>query len=513
MSMSPHLILLPILLPFLTGVACLLLPAAGRGRSVLFVTGLALTFLSSLVVLRSLSATGYLAVAVGGWAPPIGIVLVADWTSGLLVAVSSFLGLAVGLYSLAETPAFLKRRYYFSLFLILLTGVHGAFLTGDLFNLYVWFEVLLIASFVLLTLGGDRNALEGGFKYLIMNLLASALFLAGAGFLYAKTGTLNMADLALRLEAHPDAEIVRSTSVLFLLAFGIKAAIFPLYFWLPASYHTPTVATSAIFAGLLTKVGVYALLRSYTLFLADTFTDTQPMLLWLAALTMLSGVFGAAAQQTLRKILSFHIVSQIGYMLMGLALMSPLGLAGTVFYLLHHIVVKTNLFLIAGIVRGTTGTEDLKKLGALIVNMPWLAVLFFIPAFSLGGIPPLSGFWAKFSLLLAAFAEEYYWLAACALLTGILTLYSMTKIWAEAFLKPAPQTLARAAIPLTPPHKLLLYGPVVAMALVTLGLGLTGAPVFSLAEKASAQLLDRRSYIQAVGLRSAEPLSLSAQHR
>lgn len=500
--MSHSFILLPILLPLLTAVACLLLPTRGAWRASVYVVGLALTFLSSLGLLQALDETGYLTVTIGGWKPPVGISLVADWTSGLMVAISSFLGLMVGLYSLAETPPLLKRRYYYSLFPLLLTGVHGAFLTGDLFNLYVWFEVLLISSFVLLTLSGERDSLEGGFKYLVINLLASALFLAGAGFLYAKTGTLNMADLALRLETHPDADIVRSTSMLFLLAFGIKAALFPLYFWLPASYHTPCVSTSAIFAGLLTKVGVYALIRSYTLFFASTFAETQPLLLWLAGLTMLSGVLGAAAQHHLRKILSFHIISQIGYMMMGLAMMTPLALAGTIFYLLHHIVVKTNLFLISGIIRQATGTEELKGLGGLIVRRPWLAVLFFIPAFSLGGIPPLSGFWAKLALLLAAFYKSHYWLIAGALLTSLLTLYSMTKIWAEAFLKAPPDQPAPPPIrpELPRPHPLLLYGPVTALALVTLALSFLSAPVFSLAEKAAAQLLDRHSYIQAVGL-------------
>lgn len=502
-------VLLPILLPLVTGLFCLMLRRSPALQTGVFIGGLTLTFASSIWLLFGLAQHSYLVVHVGDWKAPIGIVLVADWLAGLMVGISAFLGLIVGIYALKEVPEWTRKAHFHTLYPLLLMGVHGAFLTGDLFNLYVWFEVMLIASFVLLTLGGSREELEGGFKYVTINLLSSAFFLSGAGLLYAKTGTLNMADLAVRLSTTASAEVVQSTAILFLVAFGVKAALFPLFFWLPASYHTPPVAISAIFAGLLTKVGVYALIRSYTLFFAVEFPDTQTLLFWLAGLTMVTGVLGAAAHYHIRKILSFHIISQIGYMLMGLALMTPLALAGTVFYLIHHIVVKTNLFLIAGIIKKRCGTEELKDLGGLYRHAPWLGILFFIPAFSLGGIPPLSGFWAKFSLVKAGISIEAYWLVGTALLVGILTLYSMIKIWAEAFLKApdnglTPSKLARKDMAL-------LYSPVVAMTLLTLYFSFFGQSLFSLAELAADQILNPQGYIDAV-LGSADSLITSTSH-
>lgn len=225
--------------------------------------------------------------------------------------------------------------------LILLMGVNGAFVTGDLFNLYVWFEVLLTASFILLALGGERPQLEGSIKYVALNLLSSALFLAGIGILYGMAGTLNMAELANVVKDGERGGLVTMVAVMFMMAFGIKAGMFPLYFWLPASYPTPPAAVSALFSGLLTKVGVYSLIRVFTLIFTNDPEFLHGLILAGAGLTMLSGVLAAAAQYEMRKILAVHIVSQIGYIVMGLGLFTPLALAGTVIYLAHNIIVKT----------------------------------------------------------------------------------------------------------------------------------------------------------------------------
>jgi len=376
-------------------------------------------------------------------------------------------------------------------------GVNGSFLTGDIFNLYVWFEVMLLSSFVLITLGGSKDQLEGGVKYLIINLVSSILFLSGVGLLYGKLGTLNMADIAVRLADSEDAFLINSSAMLLLVAFSIKAALFPFFFWLPASYHTPRVAISALFAGLLTKVGVYALIRTYTLFFESQFDVVQDIILFLALSTMVTGVLGAAAQYEIRKILSFHIVSQIGYMVFGLAMGTPLALAGAVFYTLHHIIVKTNLFLIGGIIERTTGSSQLKKIGGLYRFAPGLGLLFFIPAFSLGGIPPLSGFWAKFSLVKAGLSAEFYWSVGIALLVGVLTLYSMTKIWAEAFWKKHPGG-DNEVRPMNWIKNWQLFLPCVILAVITLWIGLFGENLFNLSQIASDQLLDPQGYVQAV---------------
>jgi multicomponent Na+:H+ antiporter subunit D len=285
--------------------------------------------------------------------------------------------------------------------------------------------------------------------------------------------------------------------MLFLVAFGIKAAIFPLFFWLPASYHTPPVAVSAIFAGLLTKVGVYALIRVFTLLFVQDVSYTHSLILIVAGLTMVTGVLGAAAQDEFRRILSFHIVSQIGYMLMGLALFTPLALAGSIFYIIHHIIVKTNLFLISGVVYRLSGTYQLKKLGGLYQSSPGIAMLFLIPALSLAGIPPLSGFWAKFTLVRAGLEVEQYAIVATALGVGLLTLFSMTKIWAEAFWKEKPAAGDEDAAR-TNQTGLPLLLPIIILATVTVSIGLITEPVFRLASQAAEQLLNPADYIRAV---------------
>jgi multicomponent Na+:H+ antiporter subunit D len=280
------------------------------------------------------------------------------------------------------------------------------------------------------------------------------------------------------------------------VAFAIKAALFPFFFWLPASYHTPPIAVSAIFAGLLTKVGVYALLRTFTLIFTGDAEFTRTLLLVIAALTMTTGVLGAASQMEYRRVLSFHIISQIGYMVMGLALKTALGLTGAVFYLMHHIVVKTNLFLIGGIVRHLGGSYDLKRLGGIYRSRPWFAAAFLVPAFSLAGIPPLSGFWGKLVVIKAGLDAGAYVVTAVALGVGFMTLYSMVKLWNEAFWKASPDTPPTDAETRRVP--LVLLAPVLGLAVLTVGLGLGAGPAFDLAARAGAQLSDPSAYIAAV---------------
>ena len=484
-----------IIVPTLSALVCMVTSKRAKLNRTLAVAGAAVLLFVSLKLFLEVWANGFVTFQSGGWPAPFGITLIADLLSAAMVLITGIVALAVAIYSLRDIEDSLVHSQYFALFHLLITGVNGAFITGDLFNLYVWFEVMLLASFVLLTLGGGRVQLEGGVKYLIINLVSSILFLCGVGLLYGKLGTLNMADISVRMAESDDAFLVNSSAMLLLTAFGIKAAIFPFFFWLPASYHTPRVVISALFAGLLTKVGVYALIRSYTLLFHSQFEVVQGILIFLAGATMVTGVLGAAAQYEIRKILSFHIISQIGYMVMGLAIGSTLALAGAIFYTLHHIIVKTNLFLLGGIIMRRCGTADLKAIGGLYRWAPGLSLLFFIPAFSLGGIPPLSGFWAKFSVIKAGIDAEQYLLVTVALLVGVLTLYSMTKIWAEAFWKDAPKAAQPSKLGNTGWS---LVTPCVALAIMTVIIGLWSAPLFALAETASLQLLNPEAYINEV---------------
>lgn len=496
------IIVLPIIIPFVFAVIMLFFWKNVKAQKFLNVIASLFSLAVSIVLLSAVNSSGIISLQVGSWQAPFGISLVADLLASIMVLITAVIGLAASVYSLGSMDEQRERFLYYPLLQFLLMGINGAFLTGDIFNLYVWFEVMLISSFVLLALGGKREQLEGAIKYVTLNLLSSAIFLAAVGILYGIVGTLNMADLARKIPLVEQKELVTVVSFLFMVAFGIKAAVFPLFFWLPASYHTPPIAVSAIFAGLLTKVGVYALIRVFTLIFIQDTNFTHTVLLVIAGFTMLTGVLGAASQNDMRKILSFHIISQIGYMIMGLALFSPLAIAGAIFYIIHHIIVKTNLFLVSGVVDKMKGSFELKKIGGLYKYYPLIGLLFLIPALSLAGIPPLSGFWAKFVVIKAGLEINQMFIVGLALFVGLLTLFSMTKIWNEAFWKDDPRGSENilvdsfAAVPVS--KKVLMFSPIIILALITIVIGLNAEPFFNIANNAAAQLFNPNEYISKV---------------
>jgi multicomponent Na+:H+ antiporter subunit D len=487
-----NVLIYPIFIPLLTAIILLVIKPL-HWQKIINLIGSLFLFIASIILLSEVYTGGIQVIRFGNWPPPFAIIFAVDLMGALLVTVTGFVAVNIAIYSLTNIDDDRIRFGFYPLLNILLMGVCGAFMTGDLFNLYVWFEVMLMASFVLMALGGERAQIEGAVKYLTLNFIASVFFLAAIGIIYGKIGTLNMADLAFRLSETSQTGLVRNSAVLLLVAFGIKAGLFPLYFWLPASYHTPPVIISAVFAGLLTKVGVYALIRVFTLVFRHDFPFLQPYLLAIAGLTMVSGVLGAASQFDFRRILSFHIISQIGYMILGLAFFTPIALAAAVFYLFHHIIVKTNLFLISGIAARIHGSYQLKKMGGLYRNYPLLAILFLIPALSLGGIPPLSGFFAKFIVIKAGLLSYEYFMVFIALLVGVLTIYSMTKIWSEAFWSDGSgSSSSKPVIPITS------IIPVIIMAIATILIGIFAEPLINLSQMAAQQLIDPTGYIEAV---------------
>jgi multicomponent Na+:H+ antiporter subunit D len=496
---TPALLLpLPVFLPFATAVLAFLFRRDEAGRWI-SVAGSALSLLAGIALLAHVIENGPAAAQMGDWAAPFGITLAADTLSAVMVVITGITGLAVAVYALSDVSRDMDELGFHALFQVLLAGVTGAFVTGDLFNLYVWFEVMLISSFGLLVLGGKRTQLDAGIKYVALNLISTILFLSGIGLLYGVTGTLNMADLHFAVQ-DADPGLVTVIGAMFLVGFGVKAAVFPLFFWLPASYHTPSFAVSAVFAGLLTKVGVYALMRMFTLVFTQDVAFTHTLMLWVAVATMVTGVLGAAAQTDFRRILSFHIISQIGYMVLGLALafQSSLALMGAVFYLVHHIIVKANLFLVAGVANRIAGGNELDRIGGLYKGAPLLGFLFLIPAFSLAGFPPLSGFWAKYVLVKASIDIELWWVAFAALAVGLMTIYSMTKIWGRAFWEPHPDgTVPRLSdMGLAERNAFLL--PIAALALLTVVIGLFPEPFLVIATRAADELLDPSAYLAAV---------------
>jgi len=487
----------PIIIPFAAAAVVLL---ARRQPTFQNVTSMLAAFLHLAWgggLLYSVHHSGIQVLHVASWPAPFGIALVADHLSALMVVITGVIYTAVCVYAQAEITFDQRQRGYDSLLHILVGGISGAFLTGDLFNLYVWFEVMLMASFALLVMGRTRAQLDGGVKYVVINLISTLLFLTGLGLVYGLTGTLNMAHLHVKLGMVSDPGLVAAVAVVFLTAFGIKSGLFPLFFWLPASYHTPPVATSAIFAGLLTKVGVYALIRTFTLIFPFEDNGLRELVLTAAAATMIVGVLGAATRYQIRRILSFHIISQVGYMILGLGLFTPLALSGAVFYLIHHMIVKANLFLISGLIQRCTGSFELERAGGLYRSHGVVAFLFFIPAFSLAGFPPLSGFWAKMILIKASLDAGHFVLAGVAAVVGLLTVFSMVKIWTEVFWKPQP-AITESPAAATQPMDARMLIPIAAMVVLTVLIGLSPEPVYQLARTAAEELLDPGAYVYAV---------------
>lgn len=442
---------------------------------------------------------GILIMNAAKWEAPFGIVFVADLLSTTFVLLTSIAALAVSIFSATGVGRARMLYGYFPIFHFLIMGLNGAFLTGDIFNLYVWFEVIIISSFVLLTLGGRKAQLEGAVKYMAMNILASTFFLTGIGILYGITGTLNMADLSLKVQMVENQSIVNLTAMFFLIGFGIKSAVFPLYFWLPSSYHTPPSAVAAVFGGLLTKVGLYALLRVFSLiFIPNEFIKT--VFMGIGIMTILTGAFGAISKDNIRRLFSYLIVCHIGFVIGGLGLYTKAAFIGAVFYLIHDIVVKTNLFLMTGLIRQLRGSMNIFKLGGLYAQYPKLSILMAIILFSLAGIPPLSGFWPKIYLIEAAYEKENYWFIGSIIIGSFITLFLMAKIWAEVFWKKASNEayIVDNFKPLETYKKVALVLPIGLLALTSLYIGLNAEMIIQVADRIANEMIDTSFYIEAV---------------
>ena len=492
------LVPLPVVMPLLGAALTLLLARRARAQRWVSIIVLTATVAVAAMLLVRSSLDGPLVVEVGGWVAPMGIVLVADQLAALMLVVSASVTLCVLVYSIGqgmadgneETPL----SVYHPTYLVLTAGVCNAFLSGDLFNLYVGFEILLVASYVLLTLGSTETRIRAGTTYVVVSLLSSLIFLVAIGLVYSATGTLNLAQLADRLDALPD-DIRLVLQGMLLLAFGIKAAVFPLSAWLPDSYPTAPAPVTAVFAGLLTKVGVYAIIRTETLLFPGGQVAT--LLMVVAGLTMVVGILGAVAQSDLKRLLSFTLVSHIGYMIFGVALSSVAGLSGAIFYVVHHITIQTTLFLVAGLVEERAGSTDLRRIGGLARIAPMLGVLFFVPAMNLAGIPPFSGFLGKLGLLQAGVAAGGTLpavLVAAGTLTSLLTLYAASRVWNIAFWR--EPRLATA----TPPARLpgLMVGATTALVALGVLFTLLAGPLFQVTADAATDLRERTPYVRAV---------------
>ncbi len=491
--MSAHLPVLPIVWPLATAVLLLALfrrnLAAQKAISLVSVLGL---IVMDTLLMMKLSGGDIAVYRPGNWPTPYGILLMVDRLSTIMLLLAAVTALATLWFACWDMDEPRERHHFYPLFNLILMGINGAFLTGDIFNLFVWYEVTLIASYGLLTLGSDARQLRVGVPFIALNLLASTMFLVAVGLLYGVSGTLCMADLARATSSATGAGevVVKAVAIMLLLVFGLKAAIFPLYFWLPDGYPAPPAAVSAFFGGVATKVGVYSMMRVFPLVFPEQGPMVGEVLMALGALSMLIGVWGAVCQVELRRLLSFHIVSQIGYLVFGLGLFTEAGMAAAIFYMVHYTVVKCALFLVAGVMERITGQNSVKKIGGVMEAAPLLAALFFVAGLSLAGVPPWSGFFAKLVIVMAGFAQERYWYTAVAVLTGFFTLFSMMKIWHMAFWGEAKGERNKA------PGG--LYVSVALLVSFSIVFAVLFAPVNRFAKAAAEQLMDPMRYVNAV---------------
>lgn len=487
------MVAVPVLLPLLTAVALMALHGRKRAQQrAAVVSGVALLGVAGWLMAQGVAGR-ILVLTIGNWHPRVGIAWVVDALAATMLLLAALTSLAMLFYAPASLRGARESRYFYPLHQMLMVGVNGSFVTGDFFNLFVFFEIMLLSSFALISLGARPRQLGQSFPYVLVNLVSSALFLGGVGAVYGTLGTVNMAEVSRRVAEGLAPPAFWAAMALVLVVFAVKTALAPVFFWLPDAYPEAPIPVSALFAGLLTKVGVYTLFRAVPLVAGGEPGAVQEVLLVAAAATMLVGVLGALGRGSIREILSFHIVSQVGYMVFGLALFTPLAVAAAIFYVVHHIIVKTALFFAGGIAERVGGSGTLGTVRGMARTHPWVAVSFFVPAMALAGMPPFSGFWGKFLLIVGGYEAGAWVATSIAVLVSLLTLGSMLKIWTAVFWgEPEGQRRPRLG------HDRGMLGATLGLAALSVVIGLGAAPLFAVSERAAAQLLAVTPYTDAV---------------
>ncbi len=463
--MINHL-LFPIIIPFFFAITLLFFKEKVKVQRVLTVIGLTLSLIAALFLVAKVKTDGIQALTLGSWPAPFGISMVSDMFSAILVTTTLLITILVVVYSFTAIGEERERFFYYPAILFMVTGVNGAFTTGDIFNMFVFFEVLLIASYLLIVLGGEKRQLRESIKYILVNVISSALFVITVAFLYSVVGTLNMADIAVKIAEIGQPGIISVIAVLLLIVFGVKGSIFPLHFWLPSAYAAPPTPVLALFGALLTKVGVYAIMRTYTLFFVNDISFTHNFLMVLSILTIIVGCIGALAYFDLKQIIIYNIVIAIGVILFGAAQLNEAGVSGAIFYLIHDMLIKGALFLLIGVIIYVTGTSNLRAMGGLLKTHATLGWTYLIAAFGLAGIPPLSGFIGKLLIVKGAFEAGNIVGSMIILASSLVVLLSVIRIFIYAFWGepvPLPKTERSTYLKMLTPALLLvvlsvLYG-------------------------------------------------------
>lgn len=487
-----NLLILPVIIPLITGMVLILLQRNIKLQRVLSLVALVASGGIAVILMNQIRSGGIQTLQLGGWEAPYGISFVGDMFSALLLLATSIVAACCLIYAFSTIGHKQEKLYFYPLFLFLITGVNGSFLTGDLFNLYVFFEMFLIASYVLITVGGTQKQLRESLKYIFTNIIASAFFLIGVAYLYSITGTLNLAHLSMRIAEVGQDGLITTVALLFLIVFAMKAGLL-LFFWLPGSYQVPPTAIAATFAALLTKVGIYAIFRMFTLIFYHEPQITHLFIGILAAVTMVLGALGAVGFWDLRKILTYNVVISVGFIMVGFVSFTSAGLTGSIYYLLHDMLIKGLVFLIGGTIVHITGTSDLRNMSGLIRLHPQLGWMFFIAALSMVGIPPLSGFLGKVFTTQGAFEAGYYWLGGIGLLASLFILFSMIKLFMKAFWG---ETILSTEEEKGVTKGLLL--PIALLTLVSIGMGVGAEAITGYVAQAAEELLNPSLYIQAV---------------
>ena len=487
-----NIIVLPLIVPIITAIFLVLLRDYVKLQrivsvvTVLFVTGV------SAVLLDYIQQHGIIRIDFSGWAPPFGILFVADTFSVLLVLTSSIVMIACLIYAFGTVGEKYEKMYLYPFLLFLLAGVNGSFLTGDIFNLFVCFEVMLLASYVLVALGGKRIQLRESLKYILINVVASWLFLVALAFLYGTVKTLNMAHIAVRVAEAGQDPLLNTVALIFLIVFALKAGLL-LFFWLPGAYSVPIPAVQAIFAALLTKVGIYALIRTFTLMFPHDQSVTHTVIGVMAAITIVLGCLGALAGKDVLTIAVYNVIIGVGFILLGLVTMTEEGLAGAVYYLMHDMLAKAFLFLLVGMMIYLTGEKVAKNMSGLIRNYPLFGWLYFIAMCALIGIPPLSGFFGKVLIGQSLVDTQSYVLLFLGFGSSIIVLYSLLRIFLASFFgetiisevveKPIPKTATVSFVML---------------AMCIIALGVFAEVIVPYIDNAAETLVNPKIYIDAV---------------
>ncbi|MEK3890723.1 Na+/H+ antiporter subunit D [Bacillus sp. FSL K6-3431] len=487
-----NLLVLPMVIPILTGIILVFLRSFVQIQRWLSIGAMIGTAGVSIYILNRIQTEGILYLDFGGWAPPYGIIFVADSFSMLLVLTTSIVTAICLLYAFSSIGKKRENMFFYSFVHLLVAGVNGSFMTGDLFNLFVCFEVMLVASYVLISLGGKKIQLKESIKYVAINVLSSWFFLVAIAYLYGTVGTLNFAHLSQRIAEVGQGPLLTTISILFLLVFSLKAGLL-LYFWLPGAYSAPPTAVAALFGALLTKVGIYAMFRVFTLLFYHEPSITHTLIGVMAAITMIGGCLGAIAYKDIRQVVAFNVVIAVGFILVGLAVSTQTAIEGSIYYLVHDMIVKALLFLLAGTIISMTGTGKINEMSGLIRNYPLLGWLFFIVTLSLAGIPPFSGFIGKILVGMGAVETGSFVLLALAFISSIFVLYSLLRVfmncfWGETIISEEDEV----------PLKRGLLVPCVLLGIATAVLGLGAEAISAYVHDAANTLANPDIYIDAI---------------